>query len=695
MRRVNERSATRPASYRHMTLASLTLALILGLVPAAGPFRAHAGLLEEDDGPVEGLHNGDAEELLEGGGSTLLDDAADSLLSTQDEGDGTDGGDQPRIRVRGGGWGHSVGMSQYGARTQAMEGRSYRQVLAHYYRGVDVGTAGGLDPSTEIRVHLFRRRETDTTRVDLEADSRSGGPSTSDIRLRLGGSDAEEVVLDHGETATVRMDAEGPLGVREQPDFLVTLPDGEERRVDADSITVSIDEPAGDNPALLRLPQHSVPEDQRDSEQARLAGTYQWGDVEILHAGDGELAPILELPIERYLRGVAEMPNSWEMEALKAQVLTARTFATIPVQAAPDAVWHVDTTPATQAYAGWAHEGGSGGHRWVGAIAATQASGVGEVVTHTASPRDYARTFYSSSHAGRSENSEDSWAYSQPFPYLRSVDDPWSVDPKSGNPYRSWQEAVPNEQVAQALGDAVDVVAGVSVRSRTEGGSPQTIEVRGFDDGEPVTVTFDGGEAQTNAGAALRNPLELRSQQIRDFGLAPFTDDDGHPLEYNVWAIADRGITGGCDPNDQTRFCPQEAVTRGQMATFLARAKDLEASGEPQFEDVDEDHTHAEGIAAVAEAGIAKGYEDGSYRPGTNVSRAQMATFLTRAFELDGGDTSSGFDDVEGSVHQEGINAVAANDITGGCAEDRYCPDQAVTRAQMAAFLARALGTGW
>lgn len=682
----------RPTTYARLSLAPLAVAVLVGAAPGAtGPL---AGLLGEDDGPVEGLHNGDTEEILDGGDGLL--DGDDGLLDTLDSDEGAaDGGDQPRIRVRGSGWGHSVGMSQYGARTQAMDGRSYRQVLAHYYPGVDVGTAGGIDPATEIRVHLFRRRQTDTARVELEADSRSGDASTSAIRLRLGGADAEEVVLDHGETATVRLDVDGPLGVREDPDFLVTLPDGEERRVEADSITVSIDEPAGDNPALLRLPQHSVPEGERDSQQARLTGTYQWGDVEILHAGDGQLAPILELPLERYLRGVAEMPNSWETEALKAQVLTARTFATIPVQAAPDAVWHVDTTPATQAYAGWAHEAGAEGHRWVGAIAATQSGGVGEVVTHTASPRDYARTFYSSSHGGRSENSEDSWAYSRAFPYLRSVADPWSVDPRSGNPYRSWKKAVANEQVAEALGGAVDVVAGVSVRSRTAGGSPKTIEVRGFQDGEPVTVTFDGGEAQTNAGAALRNPLQLRSQQIDDFGLAPFADDDGHPLEYNVWVIADRGITGGCDPDDASRFCPQDPVTRGQMATFLARANDLEASEPPPFPDVDEDHTHAEGIAAVAEAGITEGFEDGTFRPAANVTRAQMATFLTRAFDLDGGGTSSGFDDVSGSVHEEGINAVASNGITDGCTEDRYCPGHAVTRAQMAAFLARALGAGW
>ena len=69
-----------------------------------------------------------------------------------------------------------------------------------------------------------------------------------------------------------------------------------------------------------------------------------------------------------------------------------------------------------------------------------------------------------------------------------------------------------------------------------------------------------------------------------------------------------------------------------------------------------------------------------------------MATFLVRALDLDPA-PSAGFADTEGNTHQANIDALAAAGITAGCKTDplRYCPDQPVTRAQMATFLVRAL----
>lgn len=69
-----------------------------------------------------------------------------------------------------------------------------------------------------------------------------------------------------------------------------------------------------------------------------------------------------------------------------------------------------------------------------------------------------------------------------------------------------------------------------------------------------------------------------------------------------------------------------------------------------------------------------------------------MATFLTRALNLDPA-SQAGFTDTEGNVHAAGIDALASAGITVGCATDplRYCPDQPVTRAQMATFFHRAL----
>ena len=131
------------------------------------------------------------------------------------------------------------------------------------------------------------------------------------------------------------------------------------------------------------------------------------------------------------------------------------------------------------------------------------------------------------------------------------------------------------------------------------------------------------------------------------------------------------------------------------MATFLTRALSLAPAEPAGFADVDPDSTHAAGIDALAAAGITAGCstEPLRYCPDNPVTRAQMATFLTRALSLAPAEPA-GFADVDpDSTHAAGIDALAAAGITAGCSTEplRYCPDNPVTRAQMATFLTRAL----
>lgn len=170
-----------------------------------------------------------------------------------------------------------------------------------------------------------------------------------------------------------------------------------------------------------------------------------------------------------------------------------------------------------------------------------------------------------------------------------------------------------------------------------------------------------------------------------------FTDDDGNVHEANIEAIAAAGVTAGCDVSG-TLYCPSEFVTRAQMATFLARALGLEASGPAPFSDVS--GTHAQNIAAIAEAGITAGCDASGalFCPSDSVTRAQMATFLARALGY-GPAVSDYFSDDSGSPHEPNINALREAEVTLGCDATgiRYCPSDPVTRGQMAAFLARAL----
>lgn len=94
--------------------------------------------------------------------------------------------------------------------------------------------------------------------------------------------------------------------------------------------------------------------------------------------------------------------------------------------------------------------------------------------------------------------------------------------------------------------------------------------------------------------------------------------------------MADLGVTTGC--GDGSRFCPDDTVTRAQMAVFLSRAFNLPAGADPGFVDVPSDAWYATDVARLAASGITTGCGDGTnFCPGDDTTRAQMATFLYRA----------------------------------------------------------------
>lgn len=176
-----------------------------------------------------------------------------------------------------------------------------------------------------------------------------------------------------------------------------------------------------------------------------------------------------------------------------------------------------------------------------------------------------------------------------------------------------------------------------------------------------------------------------------------FIDDDGNTHEGSIEAIFAAGLTTGCDDRG-IRFCPQHNVTRGQLAAFLARALHLPASSEDHF--TDDNGSLFEGdINKVAAAGITRGCNPPAnthFCPDQPVTRAEMATLLVRGFPDRVPETApDAFSDDDAVVHEENINRLAAAKITLGCdppANTHYCPGESVSRAQMASFLTRALG---
>lgn len=169
-----------------------------------------------------------------------------------------------------------------------------------------------------------------------------------------------------------------------------------------------------------------------------------------------------------------------------------------------------------------------------------------------------------------------------------------------------------------------------------------------------------------------------------------FWDDDGSIFEADIEWVAAAAITLGCNPPDNDAYCPGDPVTRGQMAAFLDRALGLPATSTDFFSD-DDGTIFEASINRLAAADITRGCGDGTaFCAGAPITRAQMAAFLVRAFDLPASSTDAFTDDTD-SAFEPDINRLAASGITAGCTPTTYCPTDPVTRAQMAAFLRRAL----
>jgi hypothetical protein len=192
---------------------------------------------------------------------------------------------------------------------------------------------------------------------------------------------------------------------------------------------------------------------------------------------------------------------------------------------------------------------------------------------------------------------------------------------------------------------------------------------------------------------AAFGPLAAGVAQLPPGGT--FVDDDLTIHQATIEAIAGAGITRGCNPPLNTWFCPNASVTRGQMAAFLVRALQLPDAASAGFTDTI-NSTFQGDIDRVAAAGITHGCnppDNDRYCPDRTVSRGQMAAFLARSLDLQES-TADRFVDDNGTTFESDIERLRFAGITLGCNppdNDRYCPTQNVTRAQMATFLARAL----
>jgi len=303
--------------------------------------------------------------------------------------------------------------------------------------------------------------------------------------------------------------------------------------------------------------------------------------------------------------------------------------------------------------------------------------------------------------------------------------DIWMVNPDgtgkahlTDNPadegYVSWESVNRNPN---AVDDAVDVWRGGSVvvsplsnDSDPDGEDLNIRDVTRMPAEGSIVINPNGTITYTHDGTVAANypytdSFEYEVEDIRlgstraDVIVTIHAFDDVPPsnvFEGDIAWLAGQGITKGCNPPENTLFCPEDPVTRGQMAAFLVRARGYTNAGSGDLF-VDDNGSVFEGdIDKLGTAGVTKGCNppvNDMFCPGEVVTRGQMAAFLSRAYNLSAGTQFDLFVDDNGSVVEGDIDTLGATGVSKGCnppANDMFCPNNPVTREQMAAFIHRA-----
>ncbi|CAN5319184.1 hypothetical protein BH18ACT5_BH18ACT5_11410 [soil metagenome] len=184
----------------------------------------------------------------------------------------------------------------------------------------------------------------------------------------------------------------------------------------------------------------------------------------------------------------------------------------------------------------------------------------------------------------------------------------------------------------------------------------------------PLTTWFQAG------------PLPFSPYQGR------FIDDDTTGNQGDIEWLARLGVVAGCTAD---QFCPSNWVTRGELASFLVRTLGLKTTSADFFID-DDGSAHEGAINSLAQAGITTGCLPDRFCPDNLVSRGQLAFFLASALELPAQATIQ-FVDTHDSKYLAEINSIVAAGIGTGCAADQFCPLDAVSRGQIASFLRRGI----
>jgi stage II sporulation protein D len=393
--------------------------------------------------------------------------------------------------LTGHGWGHGIGMSQYGALGYAQHGWGYAQILDHYFTGTHVAPL----PRSVLE------------RVLLSSGSAVNFGASSGMTLRDAAGHAKTLTK-----GSYRLQPGGTSGHLQ----LLNKTTG--------AITKALVGPVQINP-------RSQPLRLDDSAGIGFAGDHWHGSFRVIESGSSLLC-VDVVGLEKYLRGVvpSEMPASWPLPALKSQAVAARSYAVATKNPSGSFDAYADTR--SQVYGPIEHESPAS----TAAVAAT----AHQVVWYKSK---VATTFFSSSSGGRTSSEQAAWDTSVGQPYLVPVPDRY--DSAGGaNPYHTWPtQTYTGTGLAHALGVSGTVA---SLAMTIDGPSQRVLSMDVTSSGGTSTLT--GVQVQGRMGLRstwfrlLQRTLTAPARAVAKVGVTI----TGHvwPVPSGPVALARRGAAG-------------------------------------------------------------------------------------------------------------------------------------------------------
>ena len=376
--------------------------------------------------------------------------------------------------IVGSGWGHGVGLSQYGALGQALDGKSWQDILAHYYPGTNLTdspsdkqiTVGLSQDKTAVFVRLDKLSEDAQLEVSIDGNAVATLGSGTVIRVE---SNSNAIVSSGG--ADGRAEARGS---GKKVSFRISTGSG--------LINTNSGSPDTNAGSSLATPGHR----------------YKYGILNVVYGGDNDGRPDLYTSIsmrlaDEYLLGIGEMSSTWNKAALVAQVVASRSYGLGKLNSGlrGNCGCHIYNNATDQVYVGYSKESDA----WRDAVnSAMTSSNQPAVLTYGGKA---VTAYFASSTGGRTMSTMDAWGGN--ISWSQSVDDNWSINAR--NPNARWGVRMSQNSMATALG--LSNVQSIEVVERYSSGAAKTL----------IAKDANGGSV-TLSGRTFQARMKLKSTYV-------------------------------------------------------------------------------------------------------------------------------------------------------------------------------------